>query len=195
MPGKLRHAISQGLLGGDGSGWQLPGTTFVDFGELNLAGAATVRKFAIGLPLASGLPKNPDNYPGVLAAANAGRVLGSGSSQFATLTGAWCVHITGAGAIYNPAGTTVQIKVISTVLATFGALTNLSAAFSVTTGANGIDPIAITAPAERQVNANGSGLLTTCAYLFNGDVVIVELVVAGILNFESNIFGVALEWA
>lgn len=194
---KTRYAESLGLLSRESS-WQLG--SVVDFSGVVFAGATTERQVAAVIPVTnpSHAMGSPDNYPTELGpsltAIVNGRQISTGAAPFAVLTGVFVAHVTAAGAVYAPAATTtVQVKVSSTFTTAVGAATNLTGAFNVTTGANGIDPVTITAPADRQVGLSGTPLATV-AQLFNGDVLFVELVTTGALTVDPNIFAVMLEW-
>ena len=194
---KSRFTISDGLQAKE-SGWQPSLADLADFSGRVFAGATTERTTVLVLPVTTGSHKikSPDNYPTedgrVLTAITNARQVSTGSAAFAQLTGVFVVHITAAGAVYNPAGTTVQVKVSSTFTTNVGAAVNLTGAFNVATATNGIDPVTITAPADRQLSIEGVADATV-ALLFNGDVLFVELVTTGALTVDPNIFAVFLE--
>ena len=193
---KDRFTISDGLQAKESS-WRL-GPCMVDFSGTVFAGATTERQIALVLPVTTGSHKikSPDTYPTedgrVLTAITNGRQVSTGSATFAELTGVFVAHITAAGAVYSPAGTTVQVKVSSTFGANVGAAVNLTGAFNVTAATNGIDPVTITAPADRQLSIEGVADATV-ALLFNGDVLFVELVTTGALTVDPNLLAVYLE--
>lgn len=192
---KDRFSISDGIQAKESS-WRL--LKPIDFSGIVFAGATTERKTALVLPVSTGSHKikSPDSYPTedgrVLTAITNQRQVNSGSAAFAQLTGVFVAHVTSGGAVYNPAGTTVQVKVINTVTTLVGTPVNLTGAFNVATATNGIDPVTITAPADRQLSIEGVADATV-ALLFNGDIVIVELVTTGALTVDPNVLGVYLE--
>jgi hypothetical protein len=190
---KTRQDISLGLLGKE-SGWGIGDFKIVDFSNVANA-AATFRLpafiFPVSRPGPAGLKAVTDNYPTEqgqsLAAIVNGRQVSTGSAPFAHLVEVFLVHETLAGGVFSLGAGTVQVKVISAFGVNVGSPVNLTGAF--TGGVNGIDPITITAPADRQVSIEGTAL-TTAAALYNGDVVYVELVAAA--TVVGNIVAVGL---
>jgi hypothetical protein len=192
---KLKNAIAQELLGA--SGWEHK-YFVVDFSHDVTAGALTIVKSAIVLPIANTSLQlgSPDEFPPLLTAAVGNRKIGTGGAPLGILTGVFLAHYTpgSPATIYNPAGTTVQVKATSSVTTTGSNPDNLTAAFNAATGANLIDAVAITAPANRQPqNPNGTGLLTTAAMLFAGDLVDITYITAGAIDNTGKVLSVILQ--
>lgn len=192
---KNRSAVATGLYGA--SSWEHKWVV-VDFSHDVLAGANTITKAAIVLPipntsLATG---GPDAFPDALAAAVGARRIGSGSAPLAILTGVFVVHFTPGSppTVYQPAGTTVQVFASSVVTTVGGNATALTGAFAVNAATNFIDPITITAPAERQVTVGGEALQTTSANLYGGDAVYVSYVTGGAIDPTGKVLAVILEF-
>lgn len=193
---KLRNAIAQELLGA--SGWEHK-YALVDFSHDVTAGALTIVKSAIVLPIPNTSLQmgSPDEYPGLLLAAVGNRKIGTGNSPLAILTGVFAIHYTpgSPATIYNPAGTNVQVKATSAVTTSGSNPDNLTGVFALNTGANLIDPVVITAPANRQPqNPNGTGLLTTAAMLFAGDLIDVTYITAGAIDPTGKVVAVLLQY-
>lgn len=192
---KLKNAIAQELLGA--SCWEHK-YFVVDFSHDITAGALTIVKSAIVLPIPNTSLQlgSPDDFGPVLVAAVGNRKIGAGSVPLGILTGVFLAHYTpgSPAVVYQPAGTTVQIKAYSAVAAVGSNPDNLTAAFSAATGANLIDAVAITAPANRQPqNPNGTGLLTTAAMLFAGDLVDITYITAGAIDNTGKVLSVILQ--
>lgn len=173
---KSRFQMSLGLFGRE-SGWTIDNAPTVDFG--GTAAIATFRSGITAFPLSNPMhvlgSLDPEPYEqGVLTAAVGDRQIGSSQQPIALLMGVFCVHITSAGALYQPAATTLNIRVINTVAAVAGALTTL-ATLVVNTAANLVDAVPITATTGRNVSISGANL-TNIAALFNGDSLFAELV-------------------
>jgi len=194
---KAKTEIATGLNGRE-SGWDLDTVPVADFGNVNLAGAGTIRTGFNSFPLfnpAQAVTGSTDNLPfqlSTLAATNASRIAGSSTTFLAILVGCYLVHITSGAAVYQPAGSTVNIRTISTVTTTGGAFTTL-ATINATTATNFVDSITIASPAERQVATPTGTLLATAAGVFNGDSTFAELVTTGALNVQGNLLYVELE--
>ncbi len=197
---KTRYGISQGDLGE--SSWQ-HAMDLADFGQAVVpATTGVVRVVNAVIPLVNNsvLLKSPDPYPsdlpgGKLTVANGNRQIGSGRLAFMFLTGVFVVHITGAGAVYQPPATaTINVQVRSTVTTVIGNA-DLLATLNATTAANAVDQAAIAAPASRQVSIEGASLATVAA-LFNGDSLYTELANTnvGALTVNPNILAVFLEY-
>ena len=193
---KLKNAIAQELLGA--SGWEHK-YALVDFSHDVTVGALTIVKSAIVLPIPNTSLQmgSPDEYPSALLAAVGNRKIGTGGGPLAILTGVFLVHYTpgSPATIYNPAGTTVQVKATSSVTSAGSNPDNLTGAFSAATGANLIDPVVITAPANRQpANPNGLAALTTAAMLFAGDLIDVTYITAGAIDNTGKVLAVLLQY-
>lgn len=186
---KSRFSQSMGLFGRE-SGWMIDNFPTVDFSQINAAGALTVRTGITSFPLF-----NPAHVIGsvdplpyeqaVLAAASGDRQVGSSQAAVALLLGVYLVHITSAGAVYNPATTTLNIRVVNTVTTVAGAFTT-QGTLNVATAANMVDSVPISSTTGRQVSLTGSNL-TNIAALFNGDSLFAELVLGGATNIQANI--------
>lgn len=180
------------------SGWDIDTMPIVDFGNVNAAGALTIRGGFNTFPLT-----NPAHVIGsvdpepfelsTITAINGDRQIGTSTAPIVLMLGAYCVHITGAGAVYNPTTTTLNIRVISASGATAGAFTTL-ATLNVSTATNFVDVVPITATTGRNVSITGTNL-TNIAAIFNGDSVFGEAVMAGAANHQSNLFYSMLELA
>lgn len=194
---KARWEISSGLLGKE-SGWDIDTMPIADFGNVNLAAAGTVRSGFNYFPLVNPahIIKSPDNMPfenpgGTLAAASGDRQIGSSTQPMALLVGAYLVHVTAAGAVYQPAGTTVNVRVVNSVNAVAGALTTL-ATINAATAANFADVMPIVAPAGRTFSPEGLPN-AAAATIYNGDALFAEIVTTGALNVQGNILYIMLE--
>lgn len=194
---KQRFTEAFGLLGKE-SAWEFDNQPVADFGNVNLAGAGTVRTLFCAFPLANPahLIKSPDNHPfespgGTLAATNASRFAGSGAQPIAVLYGAYLVRIAAGGGVYNPVGTTVNVRAYSLVGPSGVGPTTL-ATFNAAAGINYVETIPIVAPAERAVGIEGINN-TTAAAIFDGDTLICEVVTTGALNVQGNTLAVVLQ--
>lgn len=193
---KNRNAVATGLYGA--SSWEHK-WVIADFSHEVLAGAATITKSAILLPipntsLATGAP---DAYPDVLTAVVGARRIGSGAAPLAVLTGVFAVHYTPGSppTVYNPAaGTTFQVFVSSVVTTVGGNATALTGTVLLNTAANFIDQMTITAPSERQVTVAGEALQTTSANLYAGDSVYVSYVTTGAVDPTGKVLAVVLQF-
>ncbi len=188
---KSKTDIADGLLAKE-SGWDIGSFKLADFS--NVANAAATFRIPVHVfPVTTGshLLKSPENYPTeegrVLTAITNQRQISTGNAAFAQLCEVFLVHETLGGGVFSLGAGTVQVKVISSFGVNVGTPVNLTGAF--TGGTNGIDPITITAPADRQVSIEGNALATVAA-LFNGDVVYVEFVAAA--TVVGNIVAVGL---
>lgn len=197
---KARFEISSGLMGKE-SGWDIDTIPVADFGNVNLAAPGTIRTGFSTFPLvnpAQVVVQSPDPLPfqlSTLAATNASRVAGSSTNPLALLVGCYLVHITSAGAVYQPtATTTMNIRTISAVTTTGAGFTTL-ATIVATTAANFVDSLTIAAPTERQVATPTGTLLTTSSGIFNGDSLFAELAftVGASLNVQGNLLYLELE--
>lgn len=194
---KARYEISAGLMGKE-SGWDIDTIPIVDFGNVNLAGAGTIRTGFDTFPLvnpAQAVVQSPDPLPyqlSTLAATNASRVAGSSTNPLALLVGVYLVRITSGAAVYQPVTTTINVRVISTVTTVGGAFTTL-ATFNASAGTNFVESIAIAAPSERQVATPTGTLLATVSGMYNGDSMFAELVAAGALNVQGNLLYIEAE--
>jgi hypothetical protein len=179
-------------------GWDVDTMPIADFGNINAAGALTIRAGFNTFPLV-----NPAHVIGsldpepfelsTLTAVSGDRQIGTSSGTIVLLLGAYCVHITGAAAVYQPATTTFNVRVLSSALAVGGAFTTL-ATLAVNTAANFVDQVPITATAGRTISITGT-TLAGIAGLFNGDSVFGELVMAGAVNHQGAILYGMLELA
>jgi hypothetical protein len=187
---KSRFQMSLGLQGRE-SGWTIDNATVADFG--NIPGAATVRAGLTTFPLSNPMhvlgSLDPEPFElSTLTAITGDRQVGTSSQPIALLMGCFIVHVTAAGAVYQPAATTINIRVISTNAAVGGAFTTL-ATLVVNTAANFVDVIPITATTGRTVSITGTSL-TNIAGLFNGDSLFAELV-AGAATGTNLIYSMA----
>jgi hypothetical protein len=198
----LRKALSQGF-DDQMSTWYFP-IDIADYSSDNFAGASSNRYVNAIFPLTNPFHtlKSGDNYPseqpaptgGKLGTATASRAVGTGNAPTAFLVGVWLMHATGALAGYNGAAaiTAVNERVISTSGPAAGSLGPTTLATIAPGTTNILDAIPIASPADRQVGFEGV-LLATLASLYNGDVLISELVTSGALNIQGNIVAVMIE--
>jgi hypothetical protein len=197
MPTKDRWSLSYGL-GGQNSGWEIPDLIDFEYSYLNFAGATTFNGFILGIMPGTNAPLigSPDPIGASLAAANGGRVVGSGSQQYFTILSCWAFLRTNAGGVYTAAaGTTLALNVISAGANANQALTALTAAFSVNGATQFWTQMPIVAvPAERQVSLTGA-IIPGVAQGFYGDVLQGTLVTTGALNIQGNNMAVVLELA
>lgn len=203
---KAKFEIAAGLRGLE-SGWDIDTVPVADFGNINLAGAGTIRTVCSSYPTfnpvhgATAWMDVPDMEPfelSTLAGANGARVAGTSTNPLAILGAVYIIHITSAAAVYQPANTTINVRAISTTGATGGAFSTLASIASAALATNFVDSMTIAAPSERQVAANGGPnpigtLLATVAALFNGDTNFVELVTTAALNVQGNILAAEME--
>jgi hypothetical protein len=193
---KDRWAEALGLLGAKG-GWDIDCMPVADFG--NITAAATVRTGFNILPLvnpATSVLRSPDPEPfqepgGTLTAVNGDRQIGSGYQPLAILIGAYVVHATAAGAVFQPAATTINIRVMNAVTTVAGAFTTL-ATLVINTAVNFIDQIPVIGTTGRFVSQDG-GANAAAAALFNGDTVFGELVAGAAI--QTNLLYAMLELA
>lgn len=199
---RARFEISRGDRG-LASGWDIDTVPIADFGNVNAAGALTVRSGFNSFPLVNPvhttgiLGQDTDLEPfenpnGTLAATNASRVAGSSVNTLAVLVGVYVIHITSGAAVYQPAGTTFNARVISTALAV-GAGFQTLATLNVATAANFVDQAPIAAPTERQLATPSGTLLSTVSGVYNGDSHFGELVMTGAVNHQGAILYAELE--
>lgn len=188
-------------LGRDGaeSGWDIDTMPIADFGNVNVAGAATIRTGFNTFPLVNPAHAigslDPEPFElATLAAVSGDRQVGTSQSNIVLLLGAYAVHITGGAAVYQPAASTFNIRVVSTNGAVGGAFTTL-ATLVLNTATNFVDVIPINAPSARQISITGAAPLATIAALFNGDSTFCELVAGGALNVQANLLYAMLEVA
>jgi hypothetical protein len=180
------------------SGWDIDTMPIADWGNVNAAGALTVRAGFNSFPLVNPAHVigsiDPEPYElSTLTAITGDRQVGTSSAGIVVLLGAYCVHITGAAAVYQPAGTTLNIRVISSNAAVGGAFTTL-ATLNVTTAANFVDVVPITATTGRTISITGTSL-TNIAAIYNGDSVFGELVMTGAVNHQGALLYAMLEVA
>jgi hypothetical protein len=104
------------------------------------------------------------------------------------------VHATGALAGYNGAAaiTAVNIRVASTSGPAAGSVGPTTVATIAPGTVNIFEAVPIASPADRQVGFEGV-LLATLASLYNGDILLSELVTSGALNIQGNIVAVMVE--
>jgi hypothetical protein len=198
---KARYEISAGLQGRE-SGWDLDTVPIADFGNVNAAGAVTIRSGLNTFPLVNPAPavtSSPDPLPyqlSVTSALNASRAAGTSTNPLAILVGVYVVHATIAAppTVYNPAGTTMNLKVLSSALTvTTTATPPTLATLNVATATNFVDSVAISAPTERQVSTPTGTLLTTASGIFNGDSHFVEMAMTGAVNHQGTLLYVEIE--
>jgi hypothetical protein len=198
---KARYEISAGLMGRE-SGWDIDTIPIADFGNVNAAGALTIRAGVNCFPLVNNAPtvvSSPDPEPYQLsttAALNASRAAGTSTNPLAILIGVYVVHATIAAppTVYQPAGTTMNLKVLSAAgTVTTTATPPTLATLNVATATNFIDAPAITAPTERQIATPTGTLLTTASGVYNGDAMFVEMVMTGAVNHQGALLYVELE--
>lgn len=186
---KSRFSQSMGLFGRE-SGWMIDNFPTVDWSQINAAGAVTFRSGITSFPSfnPAHVLGSVDPMPyeqGVLTAASGDRQIGSSAQAIALLLGVYIVHITSGGAVYNPATTTLNVRVVNTVTTVAGAFTT-QATINVATAANMVDSVPIASTTGRQVSLTGTNL-TNIAALFNGDSLFAELVLGGATNIQGNI--------
>ena len=186
---KSRFQTSLGLMGRE-SGWTIDNAASSDFGNILTAGAQTFRAGITTFPLSNPMhvlgSLDPEPFElSTLTAANGDRQIGSSSQAIALLMGVFLVHVTSGAAVYNPAGSTVNIRVVNSVTTVIGALTTL-ATINAATASNAVDVVPITATTGRTVSITGTSL-TNIAALFNGDSLFAELVTTGALTTFPNI--------
>lgn len=202
---KSRWDLSQGQLGGSGgaSGWEIDDMPIADFGvNTSVAQNAFVRTGFHVFPLVNPFSAlgSPDAQPfqdpgGTLTAITGDRQVGSGRQVLVVCAGVFVVHMTGAGAVYQPPATaTVNIRVASAVAAVTGGLTT-EATLNVTTAANIIDQAPIVATTGRTLTLGDAIARTNVFALYDGDFTIGELsnTNAATLNVQGNIFFAMLE--
>jgi hypothetical protein len=179
-------------------GWDIDTMPIADFGNVNAAGALTVRSGFNSFPLV-----NPAHVIGsidpepfeltTLAAVTGDRQIGTSAGTIVLLLGCYLVHITGAAAVYQPVTTVYNVRVISTNLAVGGAFTTL-ATLNVSAAANFVDQVPIVATTGRTVSITGT-TLAGIAGLFNGDSLFGECVMGGAVNHQGAILYGMLELA
>ncbi len=182
---KARWDLSQGSLVavGGASGWEIDDMPIVDFGAYTVAATTgSVRSGYNVFPLVNPFSAlgSPDAEPfqdpgGTLTAIVGDRQVGTGRLPLVVCAGCFVVHVTGAGAVYQPAATaTLNLQVMSSAAAVAGAYTT-EATLNLTTAANFIDQIPIVATTGRSL-ATADGVLRTNIFLiFNGDHVVMNL--------------------
>lgn len=193
---KDRWAEALGLLGAKG-GWDIDCMPVADFG--NVTAAATVRTGFNIFPLinpATSVLRSPDPMPfqepgGTLLAVNGDRQIGSGYQPVCILIGAYVVHVTAAAAVFQPAATTLNIRVQNSVTTVGGAFTTL-ATLAINAAVNFIDQVPIVGTTGRFVSQDG-GANAAAAALFNGDTVFAELVAGAAI--QTNLLYAMLELA
>jgi hypothetical protein len=198
----FRKSLSQGF-DDQASSWNFP-IDVADFSSDNFAGASSNRYVNAMFPLTNPfhILKSSDNYPseqpaptgGKLTVATATRAVGTGNTPIAFLVGCWLVHATGALAGYNGAAaiTAVNIRVASTSGPAAGSVGPTTVATIAPGTVNIFEAVPIASPADRQVGFEGV-LLATLASLYNGDILLSELVTSGALNIQGNIVAVMVE--
>jgi hypothetical protein len=174
------------------AGWLLDNMPTADFG--GMTAAATQRELLTNFPLF-----NPSHVIGsidpepfelsTLTAVTGDRQVGTSSGHIAILLGCYITHITAAAGVFQPAATTVNIRVISSNGATAGAFTTL-ATLVVNTATNFVDQIPITATTGRIISITGT-TVSGVAGLFNGDSLFAELVAGA--SLQTNIVAVTAE--
>jgi hypothetical protein len=200
---KARFEIANGLRGIE-SGWDIDTVPIADFGNVNVAGAATIRAGLNTFPLinnAHAVIGSPDNLPfeqpgGLTTALNASRAAGTSVTGLAVVVGVYCVHVTIAAppTVYQPAGTTANLRVLSSALTvTTTAAPATIATLNVTTAANFVDPLVISAPTERQAATPSGVVLTTASNVYNGDSYFGELAMTGALNHQGTLIYLEME--
>ena len=197
---KDRWAEALGLVSGEGA-WDVDCMPVADFGNINAAGALTVRAGFNVIPLvnpAMTVLKSPDPEPfqkpgGTLLAASGDRQIGTGSQPMFVLIGAYCYHATGAAGVYQPVTTVLNIRVQSSALAVGGAFTTL-ATLNVSAATNFIDVVPIVGTTGRFISIDG-GANAAAAAIFNGDAMFAELVMGGAVNHQGSILYAMLELA
>jgi hypothetical protein len=200
---KARFEIANGLMGRE-SGWDIDTVPIADFGNINAAGALTIRAGLNTFPLinnAHAVIGSPDNLPfeqpgGTTTALNVSRAAGTSTTPLAVIVGAYCVHVTIAAppTVYQPAGTTANLRVLSSALAvTTTAAPATIGTLNVTTAANFVDPLVISAPTERQATSPSGTVFATASNVFNGDSYFAELVMTGAVNHQGTLIYIEVE--
>lgn len=198
---KARYEITAGFMGKE-SGWDIDTIPIADFGNVNVAGATTIRAGMNTFPLvnaAQSVVSSPDPLPyqlSTLAAVNASRAAGTSTNPLALVVGVYVVHVTIAAppTVYQPAGTTANLRVLSAAGAVTTTIAPATVAtLNVTTATNFIDSATIAAPSERQVATPSGTLLTTVSGVFNGDAFFAELAMTGAVNHQGTLIYIEME--
>jgi hypothetical protein len=194
---KDRWAEVLGLVSGSGA-WDIDCMPVADFGNQTFVG--TVRTGFSMLPLvnpAMTVLKSPDPEPfqdpgGLITGAVIGdRQIGTALRPIVILIGAYVYHATAAAGVFQPAASTINIRVQSCALTVGGAFTTL-ATLVLNTAANFIDQIPIVGTTGRFVSLEG-GANAAAAALFNGDAVFAEMVAGA--SLQGNVVYAMLELA
>jgi hypothetical protein len=179
-------------------GWDIDTMPIADFGNVNAAGALTVRAGFNTLPLLN--PAHPigslDPEPfelSTITAANGDRQIGSSSNPIVLLLGAYIVHIASGGTVYQPVTTVFNVRVFNSVTTVGGGFTT-EATLNVSAAVNFVDNVPISATTGRSISITGS-LITNIAACFNGDSWIGECVMAGAVNHQGSVLYGMLELA
>ncbi len=188
---KTRFQSSLGLDSAQ-AGWTLDNVATADFG--GITAAATQRQLLTAFPLFN--PTHPlgslDPEPfelATLTAVSGDRQIGTSAAHVAILLGCYCIHVTAAGGVFQPAATTANVRVVSSSAATAGAFTT-QATLVVNTAANFVDQMPIVATTGRTVSLTGS-VQAGFAGLFNGDSLFAELVAGAAI--QTNLLAIVAE--
>jgi hypothetical protein len=181
------------------SAWDIDCMPIADFGNVNAAGALTIRSGFNTFPLTNpahlvgSLDPEPFEAPyTTLTAITGDRQVGTSTTNLVVLLGCYVVHITGAGAVYQPATTTFNLRVISASGATGGAFTTL-ATLVVNTAANFVDVVPVVATTGRTITITGFTPNTAIAGIYVGDSLFGEMVMGAAVNHQGSILYAMLE--
>jgi hypothetical protein len=165
------------------SGWEIDDMPIVDFGAYTVAATTgSVRSGYNVFPLVNPFSAlgTPDPEPfqepgGTLLAITGDRQVGTGRLPLVVCAGCFAVHVTGAGAVFQPPATaTLNLQVMSSNLATAGAYTT-EGTLNLTTAANVIDQVPIVATATRGLTTPDAVVRTNVFLVFNGDHIVMNL--------------------
>jgi hypothetical protein len=173
-------------------GWVIDNVATADFGSMTAA--ATQRQLLTAFPLFNPAhvigSLDPEPYElSTLTGVSGDRQIGTSTGHVALLLGCYCIHITAAGGVFQPAATTANVRVVSSSGATAGAFTT-EGTLVVNTATNFVDQIPIVATTGRTVSITGTAI-TNIAGLFNGDSLFAELV-AGAAT-QTNLLAILAE--
>jgi hypothetical protein len=194
---KDRWALSQGQFTSEpgASAWDIDCMPVADFG--NITAAATVRTGFNVFPLINPAAAlgSPDPEPfqlpgGTLTAVVGDRQIGSSRLPLVVVIGAYVVHITAAAGVFQPAATTLNIRVVNAVTTVAGAFTT-EATLAINAAVNFIDQVPITATTGRGIATLDGRALTNVFAAFNGDAIFAELVAGAAI--QTNLLYAMLE--
>lgn len=181
---KARWDLSVGNMAGlVAGGWEIDDMPIVDFGAYTVpATTGSVRSGYNIFPLVNPFSAlgSPDPHPfqdpgGTLTAAVGDRQVGTARQGLIVCAGCFVAHVTGAGAVYQPAATaTLNLQVFSSSLAVGGGYTT-EGTLNLTTAANFVDQLPIVATTGRSLATGDAVLRTTIFVIFDGDHCVMNL--------------------